>query len=219
MFGIDKTEMTHITIAMLVLSLAFSIGDIKLGWDTFFMFLPVTIVGVGSAFMIHELAHKFVAIRLGAFARFQLWESGLLIALLSAIATGGQYIFAAPGAVYIYAQSLSRQANGLISIAGPLTNLLLGGLFFGVFLFALGTNNNYLVYLGYTAASINFFLGFFNMIPLGPLDGGKVLNWNIGAWILLAVALGAMVFFGDSLFAIAANSLFPTATMTQLFFA
>jgi Zn-dependent protease len=37
--------------------------------------------------------------------------------------------------------------------------------------------------------SVNSFLAVFNLLPIGNLDGSKVLTWNVGIWIAtIAVA-------------------------------
>ena len=39
-------------------------------------------------------------------------------------------------------------------------------------------------------ASLNSFLAVFNLIPMGPLDGGKILAWNKVVWIaMFAIAI------------------------------
>jgi len=192
MYGFDKEEITQIIISMLVVAVAFSAQYLFASKIAFAAVFPVILLGVGTGFVLHELAHKFVAIKLGAFARYQAWETGLLMALVMAFATGGRFVFAAPGAVYIYAPVLSRKKNGYISIAGPLTNLLVG-LFFMVI--GLVLPDGYLSFAALSVASINFFLGFFNMIPIPPLDGSKVLAWNVAAWIALIIPLGILTFF------------------------
>ena len=45
--------------------------------------------------------------------------------------------------------------------------------------------------LGY---SINSFLATFNLIPIGNLDGSKVLNWNSGVWIVTIAISGIMTY-------------------------
>ena len=46
---------------------------------------------------------------------------------------------------------------------------------------------------------INAFLGVFNMLPIPPLDGSKVLAWNVAIWAIAIVGMGALLalyFFG-----------------------
>ncbi|ENO12473.1 Peptidase family M50, partial [Thermoplasmatales archaeon SCGC AB-539-C06] len=40
---------------------------------------------------------------------------------------------------------------------------------------------------------VNVFLGVFNLIPFGPLDGKKILRWNAIAWAFLLI-IGAIIF-------------------------
>jgi Zn-dependent protease len=42
-------------------------------------------------------------------------------------------------------------------------------------------------------AYINVFLGLFNMIPVLPFDGSKIVRWNIPIYIM-AAAIGAAEF-------------------------
>jgi Zn-dependent protease len=42
-------------------------------------------------------------------------------------------------------------------------------------------------------AQVNTWLAIFNLIPLGPLDGAKILGWNKGAW-LVALIIGIGLF-------------------------
>src|SRR5438445_6953135 len=79
-------------------------------------------LAVVTGFFLHELMHKVVAQRYGAWAEFRSNRSGLILA----IATGlFGIVSAAPGAVYI-AGPLTRQQNGRASLAAPRTHLALG---------------------------------------------------------------------------------------------
>jgi len=120
----------------------------------------------------HELAHKFVAQHFGYPARYSINPEMFFLTLLSAI----PYIpikFIAPGAVYIYAIMIDKETNGIISIAGPATNIFLG-------LVALIGGGPLGVYI----ASLNGWIAFFNLLPIGPLDGLKVMRWNMPLWLI-----------------------------------
>src|SRR5881397_3168387 len=87
-------------------------------------------VAVLTGFLLHELMHKAVAQRYGAWAEFRSNRMGLLFAVVTGLFG---IVFAAPGAVYI-AGPLSREQNGRVSIAGPLTNFVLGLAFTGAWI-------------------------------------------------------------------------------------
>jgi len=151
--------------------------------------LPLYLVVVGTAFVLHELSHKFVANALGYPAEYRMWTSGLFFALFLAILTNGRFIFAAPGAVYIFGRP-SRRDDGIISAAGPLTNLIVSYIFLYLALIYQNT-------LFFVISTVNAFIGFFNLMPFFPLDGSKVLPWNplvYFALIALYIPLLAIVF-------------------------
>ena len=177
-----KSEIVQMIISVITISLAFSLG--------FLLSFPLILLTVGLGFILHEIAHKMVAIRLGCKAFYKMWVEGLILAIVFAIATGGRFVFAAPGATYIYKPNLTRRENGLISVAGPLTNVVLAFLFFPL---ALGTQP-FLKELGTWGFRINLFLAMFNLLPVPPLDGSKVVGWNPTLWFLV-IGTAAVLFF------------------------
>ena len=179
-----KNELRDILISVVTITLAFYFLLAKMG--NYHSFMAV-FLGVGLGFILHELGHKFTAIHYGCIACFKAWTQGLVIALLFAIFT--PFVFAAPGAVYIYKQGLTRREDGIISLAGPLMNLFTA--FFFMFLF-MGTS---FVNTAYWIFKVNVFLGLFNMIPFGPLDGSKVFRWNTAIWGIVFLALIGLNFF------------------------
>ncbi len=160
--------------------------------------LFIALVVVSTAFVLHEMGHKFAARRYGCWAEFRYSLNGLLLALFFSGVLG--FLFAAPGAVMISGRINKRQ-NGIISLAGPAVNLVLAYGFLGVFfigaiLIAAGTPIGFLVWLlGLYGTNINLILGLFNMIPFPPLDGSKIITWNPAVYIALGVGLGATLFW------------------------
>jgi Zn-dependent protease len=151
----------------------------------FAVYLGVALVGIGTGFLFHELAHKGVAQRFGYHAEFRMWKLGLIIAVASAVISFGQFLFFAPGAVYTstYKRPDPRE-EGRISAAGPVANIILAGLFF---LMAVGTGYSDIWRLiGNFGFQVNLWLAAFNLIPFPPLDGVKILRWNKLAWLVLA---------------------------------
>jgi Zn-dependent protease len=98
--------------------------------------------------------------------------------------------------VYI-AGPLTREQNGRVSLVGPLTNfavaLTFTGLGFALVRFLTGDTGFYVGGILFFTGYINAFLGVFNMLPIPPLDGSKVLAWNVGIWAVTIVAMGGLL--------------------------
>ena len=156
----------------------------------------IMLVAVGAGFILHELAHKYVAIHYGAHAEFRMWREGLIFAIILAFTIG--IVFAAPGAVYVMGRSITTRQNGIISLAGPVTNLAIV-LAFGMLYGLLNPAGFLKALIAYTM-QINFFLAAFNMLPIFPLDGSKVFAWNKGIWLVtIAIEAAGVIFFNDVL--------------------
>lgn len=183
----SKTEVKELAIAWLVLGLCFSIGYLFTGPARFPLFFMVSLIGVGSGFIFHELSHKLVAQKYGYRAEFRLWGRGLIMAFAMAVLTMGRFLFAAPGAVHIFAYTRPRE-QGIISLSGPVSNLVLAGVFY--FLSGLGGITGLIGIYGF---QINLWLAAFNLLPIGPLDGRAVMSWSMQVWVLLLVVSWGML--------------------------
>ncbi|MEM4724698.1 MAG: site-2 protease family protein [Candidatus Hadarchaeum sp.] len=151
--------------------------------------LGISFLVVLTGFLLHELAHKFTAQKRGAWAEFRIYPFGLILAL--AFAFFG-FVFAAPGAVYIQG-NMTRRQNGIISLSGPSTNLALGAVFYG--LWFVSPPLSIAAFVFRWVSVINLFLAVFNMIPLPPLDGSKIVRWNVPIFVVVfAITIVLLVF-------------------------
>lgn len=209
----SRTELLHLAIAALALTLGFSFiyaepgrplgGGLHLPKLTGEL-LFIAFVGVGTGFVLHELAHKVLAQRYGHWAEFRAQFAGLGLTIVFAAVT--KFLFAAPGAVLIQGRVTPKE-NGLISLAGPGTNFVVAGLAIGGYYTGLATSPTWGVDVAQFwpsllvgVARINASLALFNLIPLGPLDGRKVLRWSratYGFALALAVVLVVVVHLYD----------------------
>jgi len=173
----SSREIKELIIAGIFISLAFAIllsggARILTAFDSkmLIVFL-IAFFTAGIGFLFHEIMHKYVAQNYKLNAEFRAYYPGLWLTLM--ISFFG-FIIAAPGAVHI-SGFITRERNGKISLAGPMTNIILAILFL---IPALFINKGLLgVFFSY-GFSINSLLALFNMIPAMPFDGYKVLAWN-----------------------------------------
>ena len=194
MFKFTSSEVRDLIIAFIVISLCFAIVNGGRDAGAIISILPIVMVGVGAGFILHELGHKFVSMKYGYWAEFKLWPQGLIFALVTSFFG---FVFAAPGAVYTYANYMTDEINGKISIAGPVVNIVLAIVFIAiaaaVYPSAFYSQTAALIFVicavGY---SVNSFLAVFNLLPIGNLDGSKVLNWNFGIWIVTIAIAGIL---------------------------
>jgi len=180
-------EIGQILLSTVVLGLAFTIA--LRGGLTDFLFSLLT---VGTGFVGHELAHKFMAVRFGYWAAYQMWPTGIFLAL--ALALGG-FVFAALGAVRIYGRMMSKGEQGVISLAGPSFNILLSVFFMAAALAFPGFSNPLRV-----GAALNALIALFNCIPFSILDGQKIFAWDRSVWLLATVVAGILFVINRSAF-------------------
>ncbi len=187
----SKREINDLIFAGAMISLAFAIllaggynAIINFNQNLILLFI-VSFFTAGIGFLLHELMHKYIAQRYKLWAEFVAFRGMLWLALLFSLFG---FIFAAPGAVFIKGL-ITREKNGKISLAGPMTNITLSVLFLlGLFVFSRIELLNIVFIVG---LKINSLLAAFNMIPLMPFDGAKVIAWNRGIyWITMIVAVG-----------------------------
>lgn len=198
---IEFREALEILVSVIAISFAFTL--LFAGLDSLFavpkeflVFMALSMVTVGSGFVLHEMGHKLTAIYYGGYARFQMWVQGLVFMIITAL---WGILFAAPGAVYIYAPHVTKKENGMISLSGPIVNFFIMIVFFamsllfpmklgGYFSFDLNVLNQALRLAEFEAwrfgAFINFILCMFNMLPVFPLDGSKIFGWSKLVWFL-----------------------------------
>ena len=197
-------EIGSILIAWIVLSIGITYANL-VGLFTGTGRIEIVVAGfiaTATGFILHEMGHKFVAIRRGYVAHFRVWTWGLFLTLTTVIISGGSFLFGAPGAVYIapaaatgyygygydpsYRPTETGQENMIISAAGPGINLAFA---LGFLALLLSGASGFLFIVGVFGFQLNVGLGSFNMLPVPPLDGSKIFRKSIPVALGIALPL------------------------------
>jgi Zn-dependent protease len=138
-----------------------------------------------SGLVIHELSHKAIGLGFGKPARFSAFHVLNLVSVGVAYITG--FLFLLPGAVKY--RAVTERVRGIVAAAGPVSNVVLALIFL-----VLGGQFPEISRIG---VLLNTILAGFNMLPVPPLDGSKIIGWSWGAYFFIA---GFVASFGYKLF-------------------
>jgi Zn-dependent protease len=134
----------------------------------------------------HEFAHAWVATQLGddtprLQGRVTLnplahvdWMGTAILPFLSSLFFGGFLGWGKP--VYTQINKLKGGLNGLllVALAGPFSNVIMAVILGGIAAFTLTAYPTFASY-AYRGAELSLYLGLFNLLPVPPLDGSKIL--------------------------------------------
>ena len=195
-YGIDKKTL-YIVLGIFAVFTIFSLGTSGI------LGILVSIPGIIIALTFHEFAHAFVAIKLGDSTPKLQGRNSLnplrhidwfgMIMLLVAGFGWGKPVQIDKGNFRNKKLSASA-AEAIVALAGPIMNFLLAFIFSIVLYALVAFAPNFIFSLNGTVYEIvlnivfiNICLGIFNLIPIPPLDGSKVLMhflpYNAKCWL------------------------------------
>jgi len=153
------------------------------------MEIAILVIGLLYSIILHELAHGYVAEKLGDYTpryagRLTLNPlahldpiGSFLVPLLTYLASGFLIGWAKPVPINPYNLEKPDRDMALVAIAGPLTNIVIALIlasFYKVFYF-----NGILLEPILPLIRLNLLLAIFNLIPIPPLDGSRVFLKNL----------------------------------------
>ena len=187
MFNFDNRVLYIILIIFIVFSITKNITD-----QNFLLNLILTLPAMLIAITFHEYAHAYAAVKLGDETprnqgRLTLNPLAHLDPIGAVLLVFAGFGWGKPVEVNPrnYTADMSEsKANAIVSFAGPAMNFILAILFeilaYAILIispsFSDNTVGSVIIELIQITVTINIGLGVFNLIPLPPLDGSKILN-------------------------------------------
>jgi len=172
LFGLS--EIAYIVITILALGFIFSERKVVLtefghelaeGWQ---QQLKNAVMIAAPAVLLHEFAHKFLALSFGFTATYAASLWGLALGVFLKFA-GSPFVFFVPG--YVSISGVGSQINfGMVALVGPIINLALFLFFTAAHKYDLFPRYQHIVY---ASKQINLWLFIFNMLPIPGFDGFK----------------------------------------------
>lgn len=151
------------------------------------MDILITFIILIFSAIVHEVSHGLMAEKLGDDTARQegritlnpiphIDPFGSILLPLILLMAHSPVIFGAAKPVPVNFNNLRNPKRGmaLVSLAGPVSNFLLAAFFAGVLKIGIGVNHISAPIL-LQAMLINLVLGVFNLIPIPPLDGSKII--------------------------------------------
>lgn len=153
----------------------------------------VTVLGVILvSMMLHELAHGFIALKLGDETARLLGRLSfnplkhidpymtiglpMMIVALNLLTGANMPVFGGAKPVPVNSSNLRNEwSMALVAVAGPLVNLVLAFLFFAMLIGFNVAPQSLMGIVLFTAVKVNLGFFAFNIIPIPPLDGSRVL--------------------------------------------
>ncbi|MDE0723816.1 MAG: site-2 protease family protein [Alphaproteobacteria bacterium] len=196
--------------------------------NAFLQFLSVGAIPLLLAITLHEAGHALAALKQGDKTAFMLGRVTLnpikhidpigTVALpLILLVTGSPFLFGYARPVPVNFRNLRDSTWGpiIVAIAGPLANLILIfatiALMYVVKFVPAGAAQTWLTHSCLISLQINALLMVFNLLPILPLDGGRILSavlkGPVGYWYASTERYGMFVLIGLMLVSFEGTSL------------
>lgn len=150
----------------------------NLSSQTYWVMGIIGSIGLFLSIIFHEYSHSVIARKYG------MPMKGITLFIFGGVAEMGD-------------EPASAKAEFLMAVAGPVSSMIVAGVFYGIYILGLlsGLPDPVNGVIGYIAV-INLLLAGFNLIPAFPLDGGRMLRsilWGLKKNIRWATRISSVI--------------------------
>lgn len=195
----NEQEIKDLIITVFSISAISSISDIFSGGNWLLTFI-LSVVIISISLFVKLYTQKRVGKKYDCDVIYKFDYNLFIIALLLGIITNGGVILAAIGSISIMSGlytrlghkfvNISLREKGLISLSGPMSNVLLA--LASLLLYPINPT------LFQLSLNLNVFIALFSLLPIPPLEGHNVFFWNRLTWFASFLIPLFLFFFGFS---------------------
>jgi Zn-dependent protease len=168
-----------------ILSITIALGETQIV-NLYFYMSPI-FIGIIVGFISHEYMHRYLSRKYHMASRYTANVLGVLITLISSILPIKLLM---PGYVKTWTLGPVSRKGLLYSVAGgPITNIVIAIALY-IVSFGFPLYSAFLKDIGW----VNAYISTFNLIPIPPLDGEKILRLDIALWVFLFILSLSLVF-------------------------
>lgn len=200
-FWFSRTELNGFLLTMFIFAFIFSFD--KWGGASFDLIIGLknfafAVLLCGFSLFVHHAGQRLMAIKLGFKAEQKIWWPGLIIALLLVVLSSGKVKMFAASAVFISLLEVHRLGGfryevnigswAKVALAGPVFNVLLATtavLFEWTGILPSPLANSIFKFNLYFAA--------WNLLPIPPLDGSRIIYYSRLVYIFLVSCVLAYI--------------------------
>ena len=184
-----KREVGDLLISILILGFAFMNLIFEPTFPNYFLALGLTVL----CYFPRELIQRIYSRRMSMYSQYRIWIPGVLAGILSSFIG---FVFAAVGSIDFSLKYYERYGRKQIGISVKQIGLaILSGYWYSIIFGVISILIGFLgVPIFFVIAKINFYIAFFNMIPIAKLDGVKIIRWRPLLWVcLLFLSFGLLI--------------------------
>jgi hypothetical protein len=183
MFSNINEERQHLLIGCVLFTIVVLSSYLDIFYGLIYINLnEIMIIAILSfpLFLFRQLAQRNTAQRYGYSTRFYLDQNMAIFSLFSCLLP---FKLIAPGRVVFFGNP-SREKEAIIAMAGPLTNILLGGVLLGI-----SSVFQSIIKLSIILriSQFSFYLALFSLLPFAGFDGAKIRGWREEVFFLLFI--------------------------------
>jgi len=179
---LTKQEIISIVVSLAVITFAFSYAKAET-LNQILSLVPIVLVTAIIVDLVKDLVRNVVARSQGVWSEYRLWYFGLAMFLISSIAFKAPFF--SPNRIRYHSPNLTTRKVGILSLAAVVVPLIFAGVFYMLLV-------NGFTLIGNMGLVICFTAAFFDIVPIPPMNGKDIYDWNKILWLTLFVACFAL---------------------------